>query len=178
MITVENHQIIYLKRRFYEHSDLAANYWDKYYSPASYTARLNGEFRNLAAIPDGCLFKKAKLRHQKLTLKPDKVVNDLSMLPDSSGVYALISKDKECLYVGASKNLRKRVPEHKRWGSHVRFDEVFYFAYWLADEVDCFKLEKVVLVALHPKKNVQYRYDILPKWCNSLSKWDNSVWRC
>ncbi len=29
MITVENHQIIYLKRRFYEHSDLAANYWDK-----------------------------------------------------------------------------------------------------------------------------------------------------
>lgn len=178
MIRVENYQIIYLKRRFVETTVSEANYWNKPYSPANYFAELNTDFGNLRYYLNSCLYKKAKHRYQDLTLQPSKIVfsDHLSILPDSAGVYALFSKQKECLYVGASKNIRKRVPEHKGWSSHVRFNEVYFIAYWLIEQDECWDLEKVILVSLHPSKNVQYRYDMLPQWCGPLKRWKHSLW--
>jgi hypothetical protein len=178
VIRVENHQIIYLQRRFVETTISEANYWNKPYSPASYFADLNTDFGNLRHYLNRCLYKKAKQRFQELTLQPSNIVfsKHLTTLPKSAGVYALFSKDKECLYVGASKNIRKRVPVHKGWGSNVRFDEVFFIAYWLTEQNECWDLEKVILVSLHPSQNSQYRYDILPKWCQPLTSWKHSLW--
>lgn len=174
MIYVENYQIIYLERRFHETTVIKANYWNKHYNPASYYAELNTEFGNLRYFPNNCSYKKAKPKHQGLTLQPNKIIfaDSLSDLPESAGVYALFSRQKECLYVGASKNIRKRVPAHQSW----TFDGTFFVAYWSIGLDECWDLERVVLASLHPKRNVQGRGDILPKWCHPLKRWKPCLW--
>ena len=173
MIVIENHQIIYLKRKFYEATEDRANYWNKSYNPASYYAHLNSEFGNLRYYLHRCLYKKATRQQQALTFRPDGIIplNELDTLPQQPGVYAFFTIEKECLYVGASKNVRKRVIEHR-----CKKNNDLCIAYWLTEPDQQFSLEKVILVSLHPTKNVQYRSDILPKWCNPVKVWNENSW--
>jgi excinuclease UvrABC nuclease subunit len=76
---------------------------------------------------------------------------------NGKGVYAVYSKNFECLYVGATNNLKRRLPEHlKQDKLKGRFDDVLFIGIKYI-EGDPLTNEKQFIRKLEPTLN-KYRY--------------------
>jgi excinuclease UvrABC nuclease subunit len=69
------------------------------------------------------------------------------LMPPSCGVYLLMS-NKEIVYVGASRNIRRRVLEHHQNGRP--FDYVYAVATKEGEEIN---LERQLIMAIRPSQN-------------------------
>ena len=94
-----------------------------------------------------------------------KFADVIKILPKTPGVYKFIGSDKEILYVGKAKNLKKRVSSYFSKGSHgprtshmlsklasIEFSEV-------RSESEALLLENNLIKTLMPRYNILFRDD-------------------
>lgn len=87
----------------------------------------------------------------------DIYTNDIEfMIPKELGIYHLF-KNNELVYIGMSKNIRKRLRQHFR-DDNKDFDSVLYFIARIFDKNinDITKIEKNMIKYHKPKLNIQH----------------------
>ena len=95
----------------------------------------------------------------------EQLQDKIKLLPTSSGVYVMLDKDKNVIYVGKAKNLKNRVTQYFRNGlktekvaSMVLNVEDFYYIVTL-NERDALSLENNLIKKHKPKYNILLKDD-------------------
>jgi hypothetical protein len=84
---------------------------------------------------------------------PSVSLKDLKSLPEDRGIYFAIGQAGDLLYVGASKNIRKRWVSHNRLKDLKAFDDVRIAYLLVCDGSDIFEIEDLFIARLAPSLN-------------------------
>ena len=86
-----------------------------------------------------------------MNIEPYYIFNGHAYPPQESGCYSFYNRLGVCLYVGQSKNLKKRYIAHKSTCDY--FDNVHFIGIWQCNQRDMDLIEEWLFVKLQPIKN-------------------------
>ena len=96
----------------------------------------------------------------------DKKLNNLNFLPTEPGIYRFLNSQKQIIYIGKAKNLRKRVrsyfsksKDQSRKLKRLMSESIFLEMTITTSELEALLLEQHSIKELKPKYNVQYKDD-------------------
>ena len=96
----------------------------------------------------------------------DKKLNNLNFLPTEPGIYRFLNSQKQIIYIGKAKNLRKRVrsyfsksKDQSRKLKKLMSESIFLEMTITTSELEALLLEQHSINELKPKYNVQYKDD-------------------
>ena len=96
----------------------------------------------------------------------DKKLNNLNFLPTEPGIYRFLNSQKQIIYIGKAKNLRKRVrsyfsksKDQSRKLKRLMSESIFLEMTITTSELEALLLEQYSIKELKPKYNVQYKDD-------------------
>ena len=95
-----------------------------------------------------------------------KKLNNLNFLPTEPGIYRFLDSDKEVIYIGKAKNIRKRVKSYfsksktqSRKLKRLASESIFLEMTITTSELEALLLEQHSIKELKPKYNVQFKDD-------------------
>jgi excinuclease ABC subunit C len=95
-----------------------------------------------------------------------KKLNNLNFLPTEPGIYKFLDSDKQVIYIGKAKNLRKRVKTYfskskaqSRKLKRLVSESIFLEMTITCNELEALLLEQHSIKELKPKYNVQFKDD-------------------
>jgi len=96
----------------------------------------------------------------------DKKLNNLNFLPTEPGIYRFLDSDKQVIYIGKAKNLRKRIKSYfskskvqSRKLKRLTSESIFLEMTITTSELEALLLEQHSIKELKPKYNVQFKDD-------------------
>src|SRR5688500_2092632 len=106
-----------------------------------------------------------RISSEPTLLGPERIASYVKNLPDSPGVYRMVSTGGEVLYVGKAKSLKKRVAAYAKGLCHTNriahmiaeTGEMIFIS--TASETEALLLEANLIKRLKPRYNVTFRDD-------------------
>ena len=96
----------------------------------------------------------------------NKKPNNLNFLPTEPGIYRFLNSQKQIIYIGKAKKLRKRVrsyfsksKDQSRKLKRLMSESIFLEMTITSSELEALLLEQHSIKELKPKYNVQYKDD-------------------
>ena len=96
----------------------------------------------------------------------DKKPTSLNFLPNEPGIYRFLDSEKQVIYIGKAKNLRKRVKSYfseskiqSRKLKRLKSESLFLEMTITTSELEALLLEQHLIKELKPKYNEQFKDD-------------------
>ncbi|SVD59101.1 uncharacterized protein METZ01_LOCUS411955, partial [marine metagenome] len=96
----------------------------------------------------------------------NKTINNLKCIPTDPGIYCFLDTEKQVIYIGKAKNLRKRVksyfPKSKAQSKKLKrliSESIFLEITITNSELEALLLEQHLIKEIKPKYNVQFKDD-------------------